>query len=89
MIIQSRRVWIAGQFIPTQILMEDGRITAIDTYGKYGTDMDHGEKRMVPASLISIPMALMALTPMMPKQRDSGTGFDRFPERVLQGIRFP
>lgn len=51
MIIQSRRVWIAGQFIPAQILIEAGRIAAIDTYGKHVADTDYKDKRIVPGFL--------------------------------------
>lgn len=48
MVIQSRRVWIAGQFIPAQILVEEGRITAVHPYETYPSDKDYGEKRIVP-----------------------------------------
>lgn len=48
MIIQSRRVWIAGQFMPAQIRLEEGRIAAIHTYKKYAADMDYQDRRVVP-----------------------------------------
>lgn len=48
MIIQSRRVWTAGQFIPAQIIIEGPRIAAICTYGKHAADADYGNRRIVP-----------------------------------------
>lgn len=51
MVIQSRRIWIAGQFIPAQILVEEGRITAIHSYETYPADRDYGERRIVPGFL--------------------------------------
>ncbi len=48
MIIQSRRVWIAGQFIPAQLQVEDGKIQAIRNYEEMKADQDYGEKRIVP-----------------------------------------
>ena len=48
MVLQSKRVWIAGQFIPAQLLVEGGKIIQILPYGKEKADMDYGELRMVP-----------------------------------------
>lgn len=48
MIIQSRRVWIAGQFIEAQILEEEGKIVSILPYGTKEADVDYGDKRIVP-----------------------------------------
>lgn len=48
MIIQSKRVWIAGQFMPAQICMEDGKIEKISPYGEYKADEDYGDNRLVP-----------------------------------------
>lgn len=48
MIIQSRRIWIAGQFIPAQIIVEGDKIAAIHTYEKYTADIDYKNKRIVP-----------------------------------------
>ena len=36
MIIQSKRVWIAGQFIPAQLVVEDRMIVKINPYEKKG-----------------------------------------------------
>ena len=38
MIIQSKRVWIANQFMPAQIEVEDGKILGIYAYGKNKVD---------------------------------------------------
>lgn len=48
MIIQSRRVWIAGQFIPAQIEVKEGVIHAVRSYGELDADQDYGDKRIVP-----------------------------------------
>ncbi len=48
MIIQSRRVWIAGQFIPAQLQIEDGKINAVRPYGELEADQDYGDNRIVP-----------------------------------------
>ena len=33
MIIQSKKVWLADQFVPAQIEITDGRITGVYPYG--------------------------------------------------------
>lgn len=48
MILQSRRVWIAGQFIAAQLEVEAGKITRIYPYGEMTADQDYGDKRIVP-----------------------------------------
>ena len=48
MVIQSKRVWVAGQFMPAQLRVEEGRIVAVYAYGKLETDADYGNKRIVP-----------------------------------------
>lgn len=48
MIIQSKKVWIADQFIPAAIELEGGKITAIVPYGSKPADVDYGSKRIVP-----------------------------------------
>ena len=48
MIIQSRRVWIAGQFIPAQLEVEEGKITAVYAYETKSWDQDYGKDRIVP-----------------------------------------
>ena len=48
MIIQSKKVWIADQFIPAQIEMDGGKITGIYPCGTKTADVDYGEMRIVP-----------------------------------------
>ena len=48
MIIQSKKVWIADQFIPAQVEMEGGKIVRIAPYGNKQPDVDYGEKRILP-----------------------------------------
>ncbi len=48
MIIQSKQVWIADQFYPAQIEVEDGKIKEIYPYGAKDVDKDYGELRIVP-----------------------------------------
>lgn len=48
MIIQSERVWVAGQFAPLQLEIESGIIRAALPYGEAETDEDYGANRIVP-----------------------------------------
>lgn len=48
MIIQSKKVWIADQFIPAQIEVENGKIIRIAPYGAKQADADYGDKRILP-----------------------------------------
>lgn len=48
MIIQSKRIWIAGQFIPAQLKVEDKKIEAIYDYGQLPVEKDYGNDRIVP-----------------------------------------
>ena len=48
MIIQSKRVWIAGQFVPAQLKIEKGKIQGILPYGQQEVDAEYGDKRIVP-----------------------------------------
>lgn len=48
MIIQSKRVWVLGQFIEAQIEVNDGIISSVYEYGKHEVDQDFGEMRIVP-----------------------------------------
>ena len=46
--IQSTRVWIADQFAPAQIEMQDGIISGIFPYDSRSVDTDYGNKRIIP-----------------------------------------
>ena len=48
MILQSKRVWIGGQFMAAQLETENGKIVRILPWGEKAADEDYGEKRMVP-----------------------------------------
>ena len=65
MIIQSQRVWIAGQFIPAQLEVEGEKIVSVLAYGTKKADKDYGEMRL----LMCIQMERMDLIPMMQNQR--------------------
>lgn len=51
MLIQSNKVWIADQFVPAAIEMEDGKIKEILPYGSKQADEDYGDLRIVPGFL--------------------------------------
>lgn len=51
MIIQSKRVWVLGQFIEAQIEVEDGKIQNVLGYNTKDVDYDYGDKRIVPGFL--------------------------------------
>ena len=51
MIIQSKKVWIADQFMAAAIEMNDGKITGVFPYGTKEVDVDYGNKRIVPGFL--------------------------------------
>ena len=48
MIIQSKRVWVAGQFLEAQIEFENDKITDVLPYGTKPADVDYGDDRIVP-----------------------------------------
>ena len=48
MIIQSKKVWIADQFISAAVELEQGKITGIFPDGEKQADVDYGSK--VPTS---------------------------------------
>lgn len=48
MILQSKRVWISGQFFPAQIEIEDKTIKGIYNYGAKEVDVDYGNERIIP-----------------------------------------
>ena len=48
MLIQSKKVWVADQFIPAQIEIDDNKIVNIYTYNEKEVNYDYGNKRIVP-----------------------------------------
>ncbi|WP_124068208.1 N-acetylglucosamine-6-phosphate deacetylase [Clostridium sp. E02] len=51
MIIQSKRIWIAGQFMKAQLRIEEGIIQSVYNYGEKRPDRDFGTLRVVPGFL--------------------------------------
>lgn len=51
MLIQSKKIWIADQFIGAAVEINDGKITGIYPYGTKEVDVDYGDKRIVPGFL--------------------------------------
>ena len=73
MVIQSKKVWLADQFVPAAIEVNDGRITAILPYGTKDVDDDYGDKRIVPG-FTSTATAPTSLTPTTPTRTACATG---------------
>ena len=48
MILQSKRVWVGGQFLPFQLEIEAGKIVQLLDYGTKPVDEDYGDARIVP-----------------------------------------
>ena len=48
MVIQSKRVWTAGQFIAAQVVVDNGKITDVLPFGTLPVDRDYGNKRILP-----------------------------------------
>ena len=48
MVLQSRRVWLAGQFVPAQLEVADGKIVNVYPFGTKTADVDYGNKRIGP-----------------------------------------
>ena len=46
--IQSTRVCLNEQFVPSQLVIEGEKITAIEPYNSQTPDIDYGEKRILP-----------------------------------------
>ena len=70
MILQSKRVWIGGQFLPFQLEIEDGVISRVLAYGEREADEDWEEKRIVPGFIDVHTTAPTALTQMTQSRRD-------------------
>ena len=74
MIIQSKRVWIAGQFMPAQVKFEDKKIVDIYPYGTNAVDVDYDNDRILPGFIDSIHMATIHGIQMMVHQKVFVTG---------------
>ena len=51
MIIQSKKVWIADQFMPAQVEVDGGKIVSIGAYGAKPVDADYADKRIIPGMI--------------------------------------
>ena len=74
MIIQSKKVWIADQFVPAAIEVKDGKIVGIFPYGTKDVDDDYGDKRIVPGFMDIHCTVPMSLTPTMQTRKVCVTG---------------
>lgn len=48
MIIQSKRIWVLGQFLEAQVELAEGKIKNVYSYGTKDVDVDYGTRRIVP-----------------------------------------
>lgn len=48
MVIQSKRVWLSGQFTALQLVVEEKKIVDVLPYGTKEADVDYGDKRIIP-----------------------------------------
>ena len=46
--IQGKKMWIAGQFMAAQLLIEEGVIRQVLPYGAKEADEDYGDNRVLP-----------------------------------------
>ena len=46
--IQGKKMWIAGQFMAAQLLIEEGVIRQVLPYGAKEEDEDYGDNRVLP-----------------------------------------
>ena len=51
MLIQSKKIWIADQFVPGMLELKDGKIVNILPYGSRTADADYKDLRIVPGFL--------------------------------------
>ena len=84
MVIQSKKVWLADQFVPPAIAVNDGRITAILPYGTKDVDDDYGDK----LSLIHICLSEIRKVVSVPLvlHGTSGVPDDAVRECVARGM---
>ena len=51
MLIQSKKIWIADQFMAAELDIQDGKIVDVLTYGSRSADVDYEDLRIVPGFL--------------------------------------
>ena len=74
MVLQSRRVWLAGQFVPAQLEVADGKIVNVYPFGTKTADVDYGNKRIVPGFIDVQRMVLMDSIPTTASRKVCATG---------------
>lgn len=74
MLIQSKKIWIADQFIAAIVATENGKITDILPYGSKPVDVDYGDKRIVPGFLDIHCHGAFEFDTMMRMKKVSATG---------------
>ena len=74
MIIQSKRIWVLGQFIEAQLELEDGKIKMFWLMALNRLTRTMVKDELYLDSLTFIHMVPMALTPMMQKKKACETG---------------
>ena len=72
MIIQSKRIWVLGQFIEAQLELEKSKMFWLMALNRLTRTMVKDELYL--DSLTFIHMVPMALTPMMQKKKACETG---------------
>ena len=68
--IQSTRVWLNEQFVPAQLVFDNGKITAIETYNAQKANVDYGDKRILPGLIDIHCHATMVWTAIMRPAKD-------------------
>ena len=74
MIIQSKRVWVLGQWLEAQVEVEEGKIKEILPMVPDRQTRTTATSVSFLDSSTSIPMALMDLIPMTQRKKDCATG---------------
>lgn len=46
--IQGKKIWVAGQFMAAELVIEEGRVIQVLPYGKKPADVDYGDNRVLP-----------------------------------------
>ena len=72
--IQGKKMWIAGQFMAAQLLIEEGVIRQVLPYGAKEADEDYGDNRVLPALLIFTPTVLTDMIQTTPDRRGLESG---------------
>ena len=72
--IQGKKMWIAGQFMAAQLLIEEGVIRQVLPYGAKEADEDYGDTACFLALLIFTPTVLTDMIQTTPDRRGLESG---------------